>query len=121
MNFGRDDTGHVAWASTAQSRGDRNVLFAVDGKRDWIALHGCPESRLPKHLAGLNVDSEEIAIEIAHECDSARSGEHRGEKRRALLDGPVLLQGAHIVGGQFADVAVRARHFEKTAVPRSAA
>src|SRR6185369_12123244 len=48
-------------------------------------------------------------------------GEHRSEKRRALLDRPVLLQGADIVGRQLADIAVGARHFEKAAVPGAAA
>ena len=121
MNFRRDYARHVAWASAAQSRGDRNVLFAVDRKCDWIALHGRPEPRLPKHLAGLNVDSEEIAVEIADEGHSAGGGEHGREKRGALLDRPVLLQGAHVVGRQFADIAPGARHFDKPAVPRPAA
>src|SRR5262245_19663940 len=120
MNFGRDHARHVAWASAAQPRSDRNVLFGADRERNRITLHRSTQSRLPEHLAGFGADREEIAVEIAGECDSTSGGEYGREKRRALLDRPVLLQSAYIVCRQLSDLAPGVRHFEKPAVAGSA-
>src|SRR6185369_1318012 len=75
----------------------------------------------PECFAGLHVERAEGAVEIADEADAAVSRDHTREKRRPLLATPDLSHRLHVVGGEFADVAVGAGHLEETAVGAGAA
>ena len=52
------------WASSARSRGHRDVLSAACGERDRVALNGRPETSLPQNSAGLYVERAKTAGEI---------------------------------------------------------
>src|SRR5689334_478892 len=111
MHVRGEDTWDHARAAATEATRHSDVLLAADAEGEREALHGGAEARLPKFLTGLDVDRAEDAVHVAHESDAAGGGKHGGHKRRALLDLPVLFQGAHVVGSKFADVAVRARRF----------
>src|SRR5262249_40269334 len=103
-DVGRDGRRHVPRTAAAKSSGDRNVLMAVDGERDRIALHGGAEAGLPQHAAGADVVGAEVAIEIADERDAAGGREDAGEVRGALLVAPDFLERPDVVGRELADV-----------------
>ena len=85
-DVGRDQARDDAWTAAAQPRCHREILPAIHPERNREALYGGSETRLPRQLAGLDVDRLELAVEIADERDTAGGREDPGQKRGALLE-----------------------------------
>src|ERR1051325_3434674 len=110
----RGDRGrYLRRAAAAETGGNGEILLAIDRESDGESLNRGSKPGLPDCLAGLYVEGPELAIKVADESDSTSRRKHRRQKRRALLDGPVLFHRLHVEGSQLADVPVRAGHFDK--------
>src|SRR5437867_4023591 len=114
LDFRSDDHRDIARTSAAEAGRDRDVLMAARAERNRKTLHRGAEARLPEHLASSHVMRTKVAIEISDEGQAARRGQHPRQIGGALLVAPDLLQSLDVVGGQLADVAVAAGHFEET-------
>ena len=68
------------------------------------------EAGFPEFLAGLGVESLEVAVEVTHEGKPAAGAQHAGEEHRVLRVCPALLQRLHVPGTQAAVIPVGARH-----------
>ena len=91
---GRDD---VEISRVMYGGHDGDILPPVGGERDREALHRSRQPRLPEHLAGLDVDGFELAVEIADERDTAARRDDGRQERRALLERPELCHRPRVV------------------------
>src|SRR5215475_5671261 len=117
----RDCRRHEARAAAAVAARDADVLLAVDAERDRKSLDRRPEPGLPQHLARLDVERPETAIEVAGKRHAPRCRNRRGHEGRALLIGPHLLHRADVERGELADVALGPRHLVEAPAGAAAA
>src|SRR5688572_27225270 len=116
LDLRRDRPWDEARTSSAETGRHGHVLLAARGKRHREALHGRAEPRLPQHLAGLDVECAEVAVEVADEADVAGGCERSREKGGALLAAPDFLHRPHINGDKLPDVAVAPGHFKEASI-----
>src|SRR5262245_25433276 len=96
FDLGCECGGHAARAAAAEAGGDGNVLLAVHGEADRVPLYGRGETRFPHDAAVAHIDRLEASGEISREGESACCGQHRCQKRRALLQRPSLFHRVDI-------------------------
>src|SRR5690242_12736418 len=114
LDVGRDRTRHLARTAAAKTGRHRDVLLPTSRESDGITGRRCAETRLPERFAGPHIKRAERAIEVADERYAARRRQHAGEKRRTLFLAPDLFHRVGVVGDEFSDVAVAARHLEES-------
>src|SRR5207247_8453514 len=91
LDFRRNDRRYVARTAAAETGRNGDVLMAARTERDRETLHRGAEPRLPEHLAGAHVVCAEVAIQIAHERQATRSGQHARQIRGPLFVAPDFL------------------------------
>src|SRR5262245_61096395 len=113
VNLPADRVRHKPWATAAATGGHRDVLFTVNAVRHREALNGCREFCFPEELARFDIKGLEHLSSVSDENNSTGCRKDRSQECRALLMRPHFLQGLHIIGREFSDIAVAARHFIK--------